>query len=130
MQFLRYTFLWRAFHFTVRNRSTRSMSLFSRRKFIGGAIAAGVVAGALPKDLLAAVNSPFHLAVINDEIGPDFGHVVEIVSKEFDLEWIELRGMWKKNIMDLDDQQIAESKRLLDGAKLRVTDIASPIFKV
>lgn len=105
------------------------MSSFSRRDFLGGALAAGIVA-ATSKNMFAAVNSPFHVSVINDEIGEDFGHVVEVVSKEFGLEWIELRGMWKKNIMDLDDQQIAEARRLLDNAKLRVTDIASPVFKV
>ena len=105
------------------------MSSFSRRDFLGGALAAGIVA-ATSKTMFAAVNSPFHVSVINDEIGEDFGHVVEVVSKEFGLEWIELRGMWKKNIMDLDDQQITEARRLLDNAKLRVTDIASPVFKV
>jgi L-ribulose-5-phosphate 3-epimerase len=105
------------------------MSSFSRREFLGGALAAGLAA-AMPKSMFSAVNSPFHIAVINDEISPDFGHVVEVVSKEFGLQWIELRSMWKKNVMDLDDKQLAESKRLLDNAKLRVTDIASPIFKV
>ena len=101
----------------------------SRREFIGG-MAAATAMTAIPKSIFAAVNSPFHVSVINDEIGPDFGRVVEIVSKEFGLEWIELRSMWKKNVMDLDDKEIAESRRLLDSAKLRVTDIASPIFKV
>jgi sugar phosphate isomerase/epimerase len=105
------------------------MSSFSRREFVGGMVAAAAMT-AIPKSIFAAVNSPFHISVINDEIGPDFGRVVEIVSKEFGLEWIELRSMWKKNILDLDEKEIAEAKRLLDGAKLRVTDIASPIFKV
>lgn len=105
------------------------MSSYSRRDFLGSVLAAGVVA-AMPRALLAAVQSQFRVAVINDEISPDFGHVVEVVSKEFGLEWIELRSMWKKNVMDLDDKEIAEAKRLLDNAKLRVTDIASPIFKV
>jgi sugar phosphate isomerase/epimerase len=106
------------------------MSSISRRDFVSTVLAAGVMAAAMPKGIFAEVNSPFHFAVINDEIGQDFGHVVEVVSKEFGLEWIELRGMWKKNLMDLDEQQLAEAKRLLDNAKLRVTDIASPIFKV
>ncbi|MBV9072609.1 MAG: sugar phosphate isomerase/epimerase [Acidobacteria bacterium] len=80
--------------------------------------------------MFAALNSPFHVAVINDEVDQDFAKVVDIVSKEFGMQWIELRGMWKKNVMDLDDQQLAEASRLLDAAKLRVTDIASPVFKV
>jgi L-ribulose-5-phosphate 3-epimerase len=105
------------------------MSSFSRRDFLGGVVATGLLA-AMPKSLFAAVNSPFRVAVINDEIGDDFGHVVEIASQEFGLEWIEVRGMWKKNILNLDDAQIAEARRLLDKAKLKVTDIASPVFKV
>jgi L-ribulose-5-phosphate 3-epimerase len=105
------------------------MSSFSRRDFLGGVVATGLMA-AMPRNIFAAVNSPFRVAVINDEIGDDFAHVVEIASQEFGLEWIELRGMWKKNILNLDDSQIAEARRLLDKAKLKVTDIASPVFKV
>jgi len=39
--------------------------------------------------------SPFRLAVINDEISQDFGRVCEVVAREFGMSWIELRGMWK-----------------------------------
>ena len=46
------------------------------------------------------------------------------------MKWIELRGMWNKNIIDLDAKEIAESRRLLKKYDLRVTDIASPLFKV
>ncbi len=76
------------------------------------------------------MNSPFKVAVINDEIGQDFARDVEIASKEFGLQWIELRGMWGKNILKLDAKEIEEARRLLEKAKLRVTDIASPVFKV
>ena len=105
------------------------MSALSRRNFFTRVVA-GSVAALLPKFILAELNSPFRLAVINDEISPDFGHVVDVVSREFGLGWIELRSMWKKNVMDLDDKEIAEARNLLEKAKLRVTDIASPIFKV
>ena len=44
--------------------------------------------------------------------------------------WIELRGMWKKNIVSLDEKEVAEARRLLDKYQLKVTDIASPLFKV
>lgn len=46
------------------------------------------------------------------------------------MSWIELRGMWNKNILDLDATEIAEAKRILAKYELRVTDIASPLFKV
>jgi sugar phosphate isomerase/epimerase len=44
--------------------------------------------------------------------------------------WIELRGMWNKNILNLDPNQISEAQRILKRYDLRVTDVASPLFKV
>jgi L-ribulose-5-phosphate 3-epimerase len=76
------------------------------------------------------MKSPFRIAVINDEISQDFGHACEIASTEFGMDWIELRGMWNKNILKLDANEIAEARRILEKHKLRVTDIASPLFKV
>jgi L-ribulose-5-phosphate 3-epimerase len=73
---------------------------------------------------------PFRLAVINDEITQDFDRACQIVSKDFSLNWIELRGMWNKNLTDLDANEIAESRRILEKYRLRVTDIASPLYKV
>jgi L-ribulose-5-phosphate 3-epimerase len=77
-----------------------------------------------------ATSCPFPLAVINDEITQDFGRACEIAAKDFGLHWIELRGMWDKNLTDLDAKEIAEARRLLEKYQLRVTDIASPLFKV
>ena len=76
------------------------------------------------------MKSIFRVAVINDEISQDFGHACEVTSKEFGMDWIELRGMWNKNILKLDANEIAEARRILEKYKLRVTDIASPVFKV
>jgi L-ribulose-5-phosphate 3-epimerase len=76
------------------------------------------------------MSSPFRIAVINDELGQDFGRSCEVASREFGMEWIELRGMWNKNILKLDATEIAEARRILEKYKLRVTDIASPLFKV
>jgi L-ribulose-5-phosphate 3-epimerase len=68
--------------------------------------------------------------VINDEISQDFGHSCEVASREFGMGWMELRGMWKKNIVSLDEKEVAEARRLLEKYQLKVTDIASPLFKV
>lgn len=76
------------------------------------------------------MSSPFRVAVINDEIGQDFERACEVVSREFGLEWIELRGMWNKNLLKLDAKEVGEARSILEKYKLRVTDIASPLFKV
>ncbi|MGC2674035.1 MAG: sugar phosphate isomerase/epimerase family protein [Candidatus Acidiferrum sp.] len=76
------------------------------------------------------MKSPFRVAVINDEVSQDFGRACEVISREFGLEWIELREMWNKNILSLDAKEVAEARRILEKYKLRVTDIASPLFKV
>ena len=72
---------------------------------------------------------PFHLAVINDEITQDFEKACQIVSGEFRLQWIELRSMWNKNVTELDAKQLDDARKILAEHKLRVTDIASPLFK-
>jgi sugar phosphate isomerase/epimerase len=102
----------------------------SRRRFLGGAAIAAV--GSAMRPLLGIAQSaasPFRIAVINDEISQDFDHVCFVVSKDFGLSWIELRSMWGKNTIDLDETQIAEAKKLLAKYDLQVTDIASPLFK-
>jgi sugar phosphate isomerase/epimerase len=106
----------------------------SRRTFLSGLGAAGALS-ALPAPSSAAVartatTCPFRLSVINDEISQDFDHAASVAANDFGLRWIELRGMWNKNITDLDANQLAESKRILKKYDLRVTDIASPLFKV
>ena len=73
---------------------------------------------------------PFKLSVINDEITADFGHAAEVAAQEFGLQYIEIRALWGKNIMRLDAKEIAEARRILEKHKLRVSSIASPIFKV
>jgi L-ribulose-5-phosphate 3-epimerase len=76
------------------------------------------------------MSCPFRLAVINDEISQDFGHACEVASKDFKLNWIELRGMWNKTLADLDAKEITEARRILEKYRLRVTDLASPLYKV
>jgi L-ribulose-5-phosphate 3-epimerase len=110
----------------------------SRRNFIAsmGLLAGNVklAAASYSSSFLFAstslANSPFKIAVINDEISQDFGHACEVASQQFGMQWMELRGMWRKNIVNLDEKEIAEAQRILKKNNLRVTDIASPLFKV
>ena len=105
------------------------MPVMPRREFLVG-MAAMTAVTATSRLAFGDSSSPFRISVINDEISQDFGHVCEVASKEFGMSWIELRGMWKKNIVSLDEKEIAETRRLLDKYHLKVTDIASPLFKV
>jgi len=119
----------------------------SRREFLAGMGAAAAAASFPEGSLLARdrphpwtdsnpfagvdrMGSPFRVAVINDEVGQDFGRSCEVIAREFGLEWIELRGAWNKNLLKLDAKEVAEARRILEKYKLRVTDIASPLFKV
>ena len=38
--------------------------------------------------------------------------------------------MWNKNLLKLDAKEVEEARRILERFRLRVTDIASPLFKV
>jgi sugar phosphate isomerase/epimerase len=100
-----------------------------RREFLAG-MAALTATTAVSRFARAESPSPFRVAVINDEISQDFGHACEVTAREFGMGWIELRGMWKKNIASLDEKEVAEAKRILAKYQLKVTDIASPLFKI
>ena len=105
------------------------MPTLPRRRFLTG-MAAMTAATAASRFALAQSTSPFRVSVINDEISQDFAHSCEVASKEFGMHWIELRSLWNKNIVALDEKEIGETLRLLDKYQLKVTDIASPLFKV
>jgi sugar phosphate isomerase/epimerase len=103
---------------------------FGRREFLAG-MAVMTAATMLSRFVSAATTvRPFRVSVINDEISQEFGHVCEVASRDFGMGWIELRSMWKKNIVSLDEKEVAEARRILDKFQLKVTDIASPLFKV
>jgi sugar phosphate isomerase/epimerase len=102
----------------------------SRRIFLGGASIAAALCAARPLFGMAEASaSPFRISVINDEISQDFDHACYVVAHDFGLSWIELRSMWDKNVTDLSAPQIVEANKILAKYSLRVTDIASPLFK-
>src|SRR6185437_8954950 len=110
----------------------------SRRQFI----ATGMAALATAQNLSAAgslkpaksesarlAKSPFKVAVITDEISQDFGHACEVASRQFGMGWVEIRSAWKKNVANFEAQEVSEILTVLKKHNLRVTDIASPLFK-
>ena len=71
----------------------------------------------------------FTLSVLTDEISQDFGRACEVAAKEFGLGYVELRAMHNKNIMNWDAKDVAEARGVLERFKLRVSEIATPVFK-
>ena len=103
------------------------MENLTRRSFLR---CAAVTCAAYPLIGMAqASKSPFRIAVINDEISQDFDHACYVVAHDFGLSWIELRSMWDKNVTELSSTQIDDAQKTLAKYNLRVTDIASPLFK-
>ncbi len=105
------------------------MEGISRRNFLAGAGVAAATCAAKPLFAMMA-ESPFRIAVISDEISSDFDHACSVISKDFGLQWVELRSMWGKNLQDLTDAQLGDVEKVLAKYNLRVTDIGSPLFKV
>jgi sugar phosphate isomerase/epimerase len=101
----------------------------NRRTFLSTATCAAASLAA-PAIARAQAKSPFKLSVISDEISDDFDHACAVASKDFGLHWVELRSLWKINIADLKSDDIARAQAILTKYNLRVTDIASPLFKV
>ncbi len=102
------------------------MPTLSRRNFLAGAS----LLAAAPAIASLASKSPFRIAVISDEISQDLDHACSVIARDFGLEWIELREINGKNLQSLDEDEITAARKTLAKYNLRVTDIASPLFKV
>ncbi len=105
------------------------MSNLSRRSFLCQSAAAVASVSSWRMAVAQAAKSPFKIAVISDEISPDFDHACHVVARDFGLSWIELRSMWDKNLMGLSSDQLRDVQKSLARYSLQVTDIASPLFK-
>jgi hypothetical protein len=103
----------------------------SRRSFLAGAGMTAASCATHPLfGMVTASQSPFKISVISDEISQDFDHACSVIANDFGLHWVELREMWGKNLQTSSDAEIAEAQKILAKYNLRVTDIASPLFKV
>lgn len=71
----------------------------------------------------------FTLSAFADEIADDPVLQLNRLQQEH-IRWLELRSMWGVNVLQLDREQLAEAKRLLDAAGAGVSSIGSPIGKI
>jgi sugar phosphate isomerase/epimerase len=71
----------------------------------------------------------FSLSGFADEISPDLDEQIRVLAK-LDIRYLELRGVWGKNVLALDDLEVAQIQRALQASGIRVSAIGSPIGKI
>lgn len=71
----------------------------------------------------------FRLSGFADEISPDPETQLAVLEDE-GIGHLELRGVWKKNVLDLTDEERGRFKGMLDERGVEVSAIGSPIGKV
>jgi 3-dehydroshikimate dehydratase len=69
------------------------------------------------------------LSAFADEISPDLDEQIEVLSSE-KVRFLDLRGVWGTNVLDLSDQQVTRVKATLEAHGIGVAAIGSPIGKV
>lgn len=69
------------------------------------------------------------LSAFADEISADLNEQIAVLQSE-NVRFIDLRGVWNTNVVELSDQQLSDIKKALDAAGIGVAAIASPIGKV
>ncbi len=106
------------------------MTGISRRHFLRDVATSTAACAVSPLFSMAlASKPPFRISVINDEISQDFDRACFVAAHDFGMSWIELRSMGGKNVTQLSDNEINDAQKILAKYNLRVTDIASPLFK-
>jgi sugar phosphate isomerase/epimerase len=102
----------------------------TRRSFVATAACASAGLAAASTRAFAQAHSAFQLSVLTDEISFDFDHACSVAANDFGMQWVELRAPWEKNIADFTADDTTKALAVLKKYNLRVTDIASPLFKV
>ena len=71
----------------------------------------------------------FRLSGFADEISPDLTVQLDVL-EELNIQHLELRGVWGKNVLALSDQEVHTLKTELDSRGVKVSAIGSPIGKI
>jgi sugar phosphate isomerase/epimerase len=64
-----------------------------------------------------------------DEISPDLGEQMDVLAAE-GMRYLEFRGVWGRNVLDLTDDELHVVRAALRGRGLEVSSIGSPIGKI
>jgi len=101
----------------------------SRRSFVSlSALLGSGLKLSFPFDGRAAGPFTPKLGVITDELTEDFEKALDFISGH-SLAYCEVRELWQKNLVKLSQEELERAKQLIAGHHLKVSEIASPIFK-
>lgn len=64
-----------------------------------------------------------------DEISADLKEQLDCLQSE-GIRYLEFRGVWNKNVLDLTDEELAQVKEMLDERGVQISAIGSPIGKI
>ena len=70
----------------------------------------------------------FTISAFGDEIAADLEVQLQVL-RDLDIGCLELRGAWGKNVLRLDDDEVAQVRRTCDEYGVSVGSIGSPIGK-
>jgi sugar phosphate isomerase/epimerase len=73
--------------------------------------------------------SKFTLSAFGDEISPHLDEQIKVL-KQNDIHYLELRNIENQCIIDYSSKEIKETHKVLDGAGIGVSAVASPIGKI
>ena len=68
------------------------------------------------------------LGIISDEISDDFERSCQLI-REWGMQLVELRTLWGSNVLELSQAELARARDVIREHGLRVSAIASPVFK-
>ena len=69
------------------------------------------------------------LSAFADEISPNLNEQIAVLKSE-NIHFLDLRGVWNTNVLDLSDKQANEIKETLEAHGIGVAAIGSPIGKI
>jgi sugar phosphate isomerase/epimerase len=70
----------------------------------------------------------FRLSAFGDEIDADLDVQIEVL-RELEIGFLELRGVWGRNVLELGDDEVEEVRQKCDLAGISISAIGSPIGK-
>ncbi len=71
----------------------------------------------------------FRISCFADEISSDLHEQIEVIRRN-NIKYIELRSVWNKNVLELNDIELNMVREALFGEDIKISSIGSPIGKI